>query len=132
MGSVAVEKLSVTVDPTDVVVSGEVEGEAVVSFPLMAPKDNVEEVVDVRVRRVRRPVRIRTATIELVHEGGVLVKVPHAGENTVFGPRGVTRVFTGVPEALEWMGTVLGQVTHVYTEQPIEDGDNDPYEEILE
>ncbi len=109
-----------TLSPTGVASAKLVDGVIELSMPNLLPTDNVEEIVEVAMKRIKVPVRIDTLVIKAV-DNGYTVKIPNAGRQNMFGPDGSKHVFLDKLAMLEFVGTVIGQVSYQYQEREIED-----------
>lgn len=104
-----------TLAPTGISSAKLVDGVIELSMPNLLPTDNVEEVVEVRLKRVKMAVRIDTLIVKAV-DNGYTVKIPNAGRQSMFGPDGSRHVFLDKGAMLEFVATVIGQVSYQYRE----------------
>lgn len=105
-------------DP-DAILKGASQGVIDVTMPDLVPAENVVDIEDLSMKRVRVPVRIRRLEInELAN--GFKVTISNAGYQNMWGPDGSEHVFLDMPSMLEFVGTVLGQVAYQYREVEVE------------
>lgn len=102
----------------EIISSGQVQGTIELTVPDLAPTDNAVREVEVQVERIKRPVRITYVEINAL-SNGFKVTLPEAGADTMFGPDGSQHVFMDKTAMLQFVATVLGQVTYVYSERAI-------------
>ena len=95
--------------------SGETNGTIELHVPNLLPTDNVVEVHEAKVHRIKIPVRIKNVDIFVV-DNGFKVRLPHAGQQSMYGPDGAEHVFTDKTKMLEFVAMVIGQVTYQYRE----------------
>ena len=98
--------------------AGESAGIIELAVPNLLPTDNVVEVHEASVHRIKIPMRITNVDIFVV-DNGYKVRLPHAGRQNPYGSDGAEHVFAGPTakhDMLEFVALVIGQVTYQYRE----------------